>query len=461
MKIKPSIPKGTRDFNAQTLYKRRFIMDTIKAVYELFGFEPIETPTMEKLNILTGKYGEEGDQLLFKVLNSGDYLKKVDDTLLQEKNSAKLTHQVSEKGLRYDLTVPFARFVVQHRNDITFPFKRYQMQPVWRADRPQKGRYREFYQCDADVIGTDSLIAESEFVQIYDHVFRRLGLYNAQIKLNNRKILAGIAEVIDAKDQFMSMTIAIDKLDKIGIEGVQKELTRTNFSEKQVEQITTVLEFQDEENPLEKIEEFLQGSETGLLGVQELKEILKNIEGTTVNHSNIEIDITLARGLTYYTGTIFEVKIPDSGIGSVSGGGRYDDLTSMFGLKDVSGVGISFGLDRIYDVMETFDSWPDALKNKKTPTRVLVTYMSESVKEKVIDFMEKLRFNQIPSEMYLSTDKLGKQFKYANDKGIPFVIVIGEEEIEKGEFQLKFMDSGKQQVMAPAYIINALKPRMR
>ena len=461
MKITPSIPKGTRDFNAQTLYKRQFIVDTIKAVYELFGFEPIETPTMEKLNILTGKYGDEGDQLLFKVLNNGDYLSKSRGEHLQQRNLAKLTPAIAGKGLRYDLTVPFARYVAQNRNEITFPFKRYQIQPVWRADRPQKGRYREFYQCDADVIGTDSLIAESEFLQIYDLVFRRLGLLTAEVKLNNRKILAGIAEVINAKDKFIPLTVAIDKLDKIGLGGVNKELSENGFTNQQIEQLGEVLTMPKDENQLEAIKVFLSESEIGLQGVEELTTILETIKDTTVRQENISVDVTLARGLTYYTGTIFEASVPDSGIGSISGGGRYDDLTSMFGFNNVSGVGISFGLDRIYDIIEAQEKWPEHLSNKKSPTRVLVTYMDEAVKPKVVDFMEKLRFNHIASEMYLEPTKLGKQFKYANDKGIPYVVVIGPEEIEKGEFQLKFMDSGEQQSLAPAYIINALKPRNR
>lgn len=459
MKITPAIPKGTRDFNAEELYKRHFIMNTIRNVYELFGFEPIETPTMEKLNILTGKYGDEGDRLLFKILDSGDYFQKVKDEDIEEKNLAAITNSISKKGLRYDLTVPFARYVAQHRNDITFPFKRYQMQPVWRADRPQKGRYREFYQCDADVIGTDSLIAESEFLQIYDHVFRKLGIPNVEIKLNNRKILAGIAEVIGAEEKFMSLTIAIDKLDKIRIEGVSKELSENGFSSKQIQLIQEVLSFQESDQPLDLMEEFLSSSDIGRKGIQELREILQNIEKTTVNKDQIGVDITLARGLTYYTGTIFEVIVPDSGIGSISGGGRYDDLTSLFGFDGVSGVGISFGLDRIYDVMEGMGLWPEQLRKRKTPTKVLVTYMDTAVKENVIDFMEKLRFNGINAEMYLEDTKLGKQFKYANDKGIPYVVVIGSQEVEKGEFQLKFMESGRQQELAPAYIINALKPR--
>jgi len=454
-KITPSIPKGTRDFNAETLNKRHFIMNTIKEVYELFGFEPIETPTMEKLDILTGKYGDEGDKLLFKLLDNGDYLAKVDLTSIT--NYKELTPKVSSKGLRYDLTVPFARYVAQHRNDITFPFKRYQMQPVWRADRPQKGRYREFYQCDADVIGTDSLIAESEFLQIYDHVFRKLGITGHEIKLNNRKILAGLAESISAEDKFMDMTIAIDKLDKIGFEGVQKELTERMFNEEQVKSIKEFLSATgNNEEVLAELKSLLAKSETGLQGIEEMQEVLANIEKTTVNKAKISIDVTLARGLTYYTGTIFEVKVPESGIGSISGGGRYDDLTSMFGLNNVSGVGISFGLDRIYDVLEILSLWPAKLK-RKTPTKILVTYMDSEVKEQVIDFMEKLRFNNINAEMYLETSKIGKQFKYANDKGIPIVVVIGSEELKAGKFQMKFMESGKQQELEPAYIINALK----
>ncbi len=456
-KITPSIPKGSRDFNAETLYKRQFILNTIQATYELFGFEPIETPTMEKLDILTGKYGEEGDKLLFKVLNSGDYLAKANAEAIDARNSAKATRSISEKGLRYDLTVPFARYVAQHRNDITFPFKRYQMQPVWRADRPQKGRYREFYQCDADVIGTNSLIAEFEFLQIYDHVFRKLGIRGYEIKLNNRKILAGIAEAIGTSEKFTDLTVAIDKLDKVGVEGVQKELANRGFDPTQQDAISQILGITGcNEDRLKAIEALIGDTEIGQQGIAEMRELLELLEAVTVNKDKIGVDITLARGLTYYTGTIFEVKVPESGIGSISGGGRYDDLTSMFGLNDVSGVGISFGLDRIYDVMEILSLWPERLK-RRSPTKILVTYMDDAVKSNVIDFMEKLRFNGINAEMYLEKTKLGKQFKYANDKGIPIVVVIGSEEVSKGKFQMKFMESGQQQELEPAYIINALK----
>ncbi len=458
-KIKPSIPKGTRDFNAETFYKRQFITRNIKDVYELFGFEPIQTPTMEKLDVLTGKYGNEGDQLIFKVLNSGDYLDKVPEKVLEKKESQQLTPKISEKGLRYDLTVPFARYVAQHRNDLVFPFKRYQMQSVYRADRPQKGRYREFLQCDADVIGTESLIAETEFLKIYDMVFRRLGIKQVTIQINNRKILAGIADYLGAPDKLTDMTVALDKLDKIGFEGVANELQDRGFNNEQIEKIHQIIELNKRGNALSELQQLLAHSTIGQEGIREVQDVLNNLEGSTVDQSNIQINLTLARGLSYYTGMIFEVTIPDSEVGSVSGGGRYDDLTSLFGFSDVSGVGISFGVDRIYDAMDTLDLWPDALKSYKTPTRVLVTYMDEEVKFNVMDFVEKLRYNGIPTEMYLDHQKLGKQFKYANDKGIPHVVIIGPEEIEKGEYQVKFMATGRQQSLAPAYIINALKPR--
>jgi len=462
MKITPSIPKGTRDFDASTLYKRQYIINAIKAVYDLYGFEPIETPTMEKLQILNGKYGDEGDQLLFKVLNNGDFLQKAEPSLLEKKDSASVAPAISSKGLRYDLTVPFARYVAQHRNEISFPFKRYQVQSVWRADRPQKGRYREFLQCDADVIGTDSLIAESEFLQIYDAVFRRLGLHDAVVKLNNRKILSGLAESIGAADLFMQLTIAIDKLDKIGMKAVADELSENGFTTDQIDEITDILNLQEQEgNILPLIAERLQKSELAQQGVRELTEIVENNNELSLNHDRFTIDITLARGLSYYTGTIFEAVVPDSGIGSISGGGRYDDLTELFGFPNVSGVGISFGIDRIFDVIDHLNKWPTYLAEKKSPTRVLVTYMNTEVKGKVVDFMEKLRANGIASEMYLEPAKLGKQFKYANDKGIPHVVVIGPEEIEKGEYQVKFMKSGQQQSLPPAYIINALKPKQR
>jgi len=461
MKITPSIPKGMRDSYSHTYHKRQFIIDTITHVYTLFGFAPIQTPTMEKLEVLTSKYGAEGDKLLFKVLNSGDYLNKADSKALEEKNSKAITTSISKKGLRYDLTVPFARFVAQHRNELTFPYKRYQIQPVWRADRPQKGRYQEFVQCDADVIGSKSLIAESEFLQIYDNVFRLLGLHNAIVKINSRKILLGLAELIDAGDQVQALTIAIDKIDKIGNEGVIKELKEKGFTDTQIDTITKTLKISAEEKPLTTLKTLFSKTAIGLEGVSDLELIFNQLDGLAIKHDRIKVDITLARGLAYYTGAIFEAIVPDSGIGSISGGGRYDDLTAVFGLKDVPGVGISFGLDRIFDVMEDADLWPDHIKNKTSTTRVLVTYMTEEVKPKVIDFLEKLRHNGIPAEMYLEPVKLGKQFKYANEKGIPHVVIIGPEEIEKGEYVVKFMKSGNQQSMPPAYLINALKPKRR
>ncbi len=503
-KIHPSIPKGTRDFNAEQLNKRYFILNTVKAVYELFGFEPIETPTMEKLDVLTGKYGDEGEQLLFSVLDSGDFLSNqiLDDKVI--KQFLKEMHEIDKvsgggyfevieeadwtvyrwnnrysssqskslsnffdikvfkkniafKALRYDLTVPFARYVAQHRNDITFPFKRYQMQPVWRADRPQKGRYREFYQCDADVIGTNSLLAEFEFIQIYDHVFRRLGLKNYRLRLNNRKILAGLAESMNASDKFMDLTIAIDKLDKIGIDGVLKELENRSFNKDQQESIRHVLEISAcNEDKINQLKEMLSGSSIAEEGISEMESLLNKVSTVSISKEPIVFDITLARGLSYYTGTIFEAVIPDSGFGSVSGGGRYDDLTSVFGLNDVSGVGISFGLDRLYDVMESQSLWPPKVQ-RKSPTKVLVVNMEKAYESAVIDFVEKLRFNNINAEMYLEPFKLKKQFKYANDKGIPAVVTIGSRELESGKFSVKWMEGGQQQELEPAILINALK----
>lgn len=459
MKITPSIPKGMRDSYSDIFQKRQFLLNTIKQVYELFGFEPIETPTMEKLEVLTGKYGAEGDKLLFKVLNSGDYLAKANDEVYSTKNSQDMLPFISKKGLRYDLTVPFARFVAQHRNDITFPFKRYQIQPVWRADRPQKGRYQEFIQCDADVIGTDSLIAESEFLQIYDAVFRHLNLHKAILKINHRMVLQGLAEHIGATEQFMDLTIAIDKLDKIGVDGVATQLLGNGFTDQQIKELRSVFEIQNNGGDvLSALRNKLSNSVSAQKGFEEIDIIYSHLEGLAINKDRIVFDLTLARGLTYYTGTIFEASVPDSGIGSISGGGRYDNLTEQFGLKDVSGVGISFGLDRIFDVMEGMGLWPDYIKQKTSSTRVLVTYMDESLKGKVIDFVEKLRFNGIPSELYLEVTKLGKQFKYADNKKIPHVVIIGQDEVEKGEYQVKFMKSGNQQSMPPALIINALKP---
>jgi len=456
-KITPSVPKGFRDFSSEVLLKRKFISDIISSAYQLFGFDPIETPTLEKLAVLTGKYGDEGDQLLFKVLNNGDFLAKTTEDELTSRDAPKILSKIAQKGLRYDLTVPFARYVSQHRNDITFPFKRYQIQPVWRADRPQKGRYREFVQCDADVIGSNSLLAEFEFIQIYDRVFKKLGLRNYKLRLNNRKILQGLAESIGVVEKFTSLTIAIDKLDKVGIDGVKKELTNNNFTDEQVKAIAAILELTgSNSDKLRAIKETLSGSEIGLKGIEEMQQLLTLTDTASLSQSAIHVDLTLARGLTYYTGTIFEVIISDSGIGSVSGGGRYDDLTDIFGLPNMSGVGISFGLDRIYDVMDALSKWPETLK-KRSNTVVLVTYTDKDMLTPALDFVEKLRFNGIKSEIYLDQAKIKKQFKYANDKGIPLVVTIGEREMETGKFQLKDMTTGAQQALEPAYIINALK----
>lgn len=459
MKIKPSIPKGTRDFSAKEIYKRQYISTLIKQAYELFGFEPIETPTMENMDVLTGKYGEEGEQLLFKIINNGDFLKKVNLEHLTNKNYEIISSQIAEKGLRYDLTVPFARYVSQYRNEITFPFKRYQIQQVWRGDRPQQGRYREFVQCDADVFGTDSLLAESEFLQLFDLVFRRLQMHPyVTIRLNHRKILQGIAELIGAQDDLYPLTTAIDKLDKIGIEGVSKELLDKGFEENQIQQLSELLT--QPYRTIDELEQLFAHSAMGRQAVTDVRTIFDNLQGTTVALDSIKIDISLARGLSYYTGTIFEVIVKDTSIGSICGGGRYDNLTDVFGFKNMTGVGISFGLDRIYDVIEEKQLWPAFLQNKTTTTRVLVTNLDDQLRPKLVDFLEKLRFNHVNAELYLAPAKLAKQLKYANDKGIPYVVVIGEEEVNKGEYQLKFMESGKQQYLAPAYIINALKPRL-
>ncbi len=440
---KPSVPKGTRDFSPVEMVKRNFIFDTIKEVFKRFGYLPIETPSIEKLSTLLGKYGEEGDKLLFKILNSGDYLSKV-KTDLAEAESGKLALEISEKGLRYDLTVPFARFVVQHLNEITFPFKRYQIQPVWRADRPQKGRYREFYQCDVDVIGSNSMLNEVELIQIIDQVFQKLNI-NAVIKINNRKILLGIAEKINAKDKFIEFTVALDKLDKIGSEGVKNELIKSGFSESQIEDIYSVINVIDQKNKhkILFLEKMLIDSEIGLKGVEEVETILNYFETLPLN-TEIELDLTLARGLNYYTGAIIEVLSKDVAIGSLCGGGRYDDLTGVFGLKDVSGVGISFGADRIYDVMEQLDVFP---KEIVASTKVMFVNFGAKEEKYCLPLLQKLRENGINSEIYPESAKMKKQMTYANNKNIPWVILVGENEMKKGVLNVKDMQSGDQSEM--------------
>ncbi|MFC2109241.1 histidine--tRNA ligase [Bacteroidota bacterium] len=444
MAQKPSIPKGTRDFSPVEVAKREYIFGTIKKVFQTFGFQPIETPSFENSATLMGKYGEEGDRLIFKILNSGDYLKKADSTLLTEKNSTKVTTQISEKALRYDLTVPFARYVVQHQNEITFPFKRYQIQPVWRADRPQKGRFREFFQCDADVVGSKSLLQEVDFIQLYDTVFSKLGLAGTTIKINNRKILSGIAEVIGAKDKLIDFTVALDKLDKIGKEGVVTEMLSKGITKDAIEKVDPLFGFTGtNSDKLDSLKGLLANSEEGLLGVEELRSIIERIEVLGLESAALEIDVTLARGLNYYTGAIFEVSAPkEVKMGSIGGGGRYDDLTGIFGLKDVSGVGISFGLDRIYLVMEELGLFaPVALAKPKV--LFLNTDDFDLLKLKAI---KELRKQEINSELYpdfsSSNKKIKKQWKYAIDREIEFVV----SEINNNEqFVLKNMQTGDQQ----------------
>ncbi|MBK6285242.1 MAG: histidine--tRNA ligase [Draconibacterium sp.] len=452
MAQKPSIPKGTRDFSPVEMVKRNYIFDLIKEVFRLYGFQPIETPAMENLSTLTGKYGEEGDKLLFKILNSGDFLSKVSDELLDEKNSNKLTPKISEKGLRYDLTVPFARFVVQYQNEITFPFKRYQIQPVWRADRPQKGRYREFYQCDVDVIGSNSLLNEVELVQIIDDVFKRLKI-NTIVKINNRKILAGIAEVIGENDRIIDITVAIDKLDKIGLEKVNAELAEKGVSNEAIEKLQPILAL--EGNSIEKtaqLEAILATSEIGIKGVTEIKKLFSYLNNLSLQ-TEVELDLTLARGLNYYTGAIFEVKAKDFEIGSICGGGRYDDLTGIFGLPNVSGVGVSFGAERIYDVLTQMNLFPS--KSTET-TKVMFVNFGEKEEAYCLPVLAELRKNGINAEIFPDNAKMQKQMNYANKKEIPYVVLAGETEIQAKSFTLKNMESGEQQNVNAAELVDIL-----
>lgn len=436
---KPSVPKGTRDFTPVEMVKRNFIFDTIKDVFKRFGYLPIETPAMENLSTLLGKYGEEGDKLLFKILNSGDYLSKVKSDLA-EAESNKFALEISEKGLRYDLTVPFARFVVQHLNEITFPFKRYQVQPVWRADRPQKGRYREFYQCDVDVIGSNSLLNEVELIQIIDLVFQKLNI-NTIIKLNNRKILLGIAEIIGQPDKFMDITVAIDKLDKIGRDKVNEELLSKGIDETAIEKLDPIFELSGSNNEkLNSLKDMLKDSETGSKGIEEIETVL-NYFNTLEIKTELELDLTLARGLNYYTGAIIEVKAKDVEIGSICGGGRYDDLTGIFGLKDVSGVGVSFGADRIYDVMEQLDIFP---KEIVAATKVIFVNFGATEEAYCLPLLQKLRDNGVNAEIFPESAKMKKQMTYANNKNIPYVILVGENEIKEGLLTVKDMTSGEQ-----------------
>lgn len=438
---KPSIPKGTRDFSPQEMAKRNYIFDTIREVYKLYGFRQIETPAMENISTLMGKYGEEGDKLLFKILNSGDVLADFSVDELTEKNSLKFASKVCEKGLRYDLTVPFARYVVMHRNEITFPFKRFQIQPVWRADRPQKGRYREFFQCDADIVGSESLINEVELLQIIDEVFTRFGI-RVSIKLNNRKILSGIAETIGESDKIVDITVAIDKLDKIGLEKVNEELASKGISQKVIEQLQPIILLQGtNEKKLNTLKTVLSSSETGLKGVEELEFILSKINLTPLR-SEVEIDLTLARGLSYYTGAIIEVKALDVQMGSITGGGRYDNLTGIFGMPGISGVGISFGADRIFDVLNQLDLYP---KDSVKSTQVLFVNFGEKEENYILPLIAKLRQANISTEIYPESAKMKKQMTYADNNKIPYVAIIGEDEIKENKITLKNMLSGEQQ----------------
>lgn len=453
MAQKPSIPKGTRDFGPVEMAKRNYIFDTIKEVYALYGFQQIETPAMETLQTLMGKYGEEGDKLLFKILNSGDYMNKVSDEDLHSLNSLKLAAKLCEKGLRYDLTVPFARYVVQHREELQLPFKRYQIQPVWRADRPQKGRYREFYQCDADVVGSDSLLNEVELMQIVDTVFTKFGV-RVCIKINNRKILTGIAEVIGEAEKIVDITVAIDKLDKIGLEKVNEELRNDGISEEAIEKLQPIISLSgSNEEKLEVISQVLAGSETGLKGVEETRFILDTLKAVGLNNV-IELDLTLARGLNYYTGAIFEVKALDTPMGSITGGGRYDNLTGIFGLPGLSGVGISFGADRIYDVLNALDLYPKEAVNS---TQVLFINFGETETAYCLPIVGKLRQAGIRSEIFPDKAKMKKQMSYANAKNIPFVVLAGENEMAAGKVTLKNMESGDQTLVTAEELIATVK----
>ncbi len=449
MANKPSIPKGTRDFGPDEMAKRNYIFDTIKSVYALYGFQQIETPAMETLQTLMGKYGEEGDKLLFKILNSGDFLKSTTDEELLARNPLKLQTKLSEKGLRYDLTVPFARYVVMHREELQMPFKRYQIQPVWRADRPQKGRYREFYQCDADIVGSDSLLNEVELMQIIDTVFTKFGI-RVQIKINNRKILSGIAEVIGEQEKIVQITTAIDKLDKIGLEAVNAELEKEGLSKASIEKLQPIIQLSGSNgDKLNTIAEVLANSETGLKGVEEIRYILDVLKQIELKNE-IQLDLTLARGLNYYTGAIFEVKALDVEIGSITGGGRYDNLTGIFGMPNLSGVGFSFGADRIYDVLNTLDLYP---KESISDTQLLFINFGDKETSYVLPFVTKARQANIRTEIFPDAAKMKKQMAYANAKHIPFVVLAGDNEIEQGKVTLKNMNTGEQILVSPDDLI--------
>ena len=452
MATKPSIPKGTRDFSPVEMAKRNYIFNTIREVFYLYGFQQIETPSMENLSTLMGKYGEEGDKLLFKIQNSGDYFSGLTDEELLSRNAAKLASKFCEKGLRYDLTVPFARYVVMHRDEITFPFKRFQIQPVWRADRPQKGRYREFYQCDADVVGSNSLLNEVELVQMIDAVFQKFGI-RVSIKINNRKILTGIAEIIGEADKIVDITVAIDKLDKIGLDNVNAELASKGIPQEAIDKLQPIILLSgSNEEKIATLKNVLTASETGLKGVEESEFILKTIAGLGIQ-SEVELDLTLARGLNYYTGAIFEVKALDVQIGSISGGGRYDNLTGVFGMEGMSGVGISFGADRIYDVLNQLDLYP---KEAVNGTQLLFVNFGEAEAAYVLPVLAQVRAAGIRAEIYPDAAKMKKQMSYANAKMVPFVAIVGENEMKEGKVMLKNMTSGEQSLVTPDELVAAI-----
>ena len=453
MAQKPSIPKGTRDFSPVEMAKRNYIFNTIREVFHLFGYQQIETPSMENLSTLMGKYGDEGDKLLFKIQNSGDYFSGLTDEELLSRNAAKLASKFCEKGLRYDLTVPFARYVVMHRDEISFPFKRYQIQPVWRADRPQKGRYREFYQCDADVVGSNSLLNEVELVQMIDRVYGKFGI-RVSIKINNRKILTGIAEIIGEADKIVDITVAIDKLDKIGLENVNAELASKGIPQEAIEKLQPIIMLSGtNKEKLETLKTVLATSETGLKGVEESEFILKTVASLGVK-SEVELDLTLARGLNYYTGAIFEVKALDVQIGSISGGGRYDNLTGVFGMSGMSGVGISFGADRIYDVLNQLDLYP---KEAVNATQLLFVNFGEKEAAYCLLVLASARDAGIRAEIYPDSAKMKKQMSYANDKNIPFVAIVGENEMNEGKLTLKNMTTGEQSLVTPEELLATIK----
>ena len=452
MATKPSIPKGTRDFSPVEMAKRNYIFNTIREVFYRYGFQQIETPSMENLSTLMGKYGEEGDKLLFKIQNSGDYFSGLTDEELLSRNAAKLASKFCEKGLRYDLTVPFARYVVMHRDEITFPFKRFQIQPVWRADRPQKGRYREFYQCDADVVGSNSLLNEVELVQMIDAVFQKFGI-RVSIKINNRKILTGIAEIIGEADKIVDITVAIDKLDKIGLDNVNAELASKGIPQEAIDKLQPIILLSgSNEEKIATLKNVLAASETGLKGVEESEFILKTIAGLGIQ-SEVELDLTLARGLNYYTGAIFEVKALDVQIGSISGGGRYDNLTGVFGMEGMSGVGISFGADRIYDVLNQLDLYP---KEAVNGTQLLFVNFGEAEAAYVLPVLAQVRAAGIRAEIYPDAAKMKKQMSYANAKMVPFVAIVGENEMKEGKVMLKNMARGEQSLVTPEELVAAI-----